>query len=316
MNVIFYQNRYSPPGAALIEDILKWDDNKLESCHCYIQWLFPLMDEKSRFNMHAPLITESETKAIRENVVSGLRVFHAFERMLMFFGFRLCHETQQVILESTRRLQFLNTSWHNFLRITRILKSMMLLGLESFQDSFLNSLCDQVMNGHLWNAKQSMQEYWIPTRASRVVSDVYAKEYQNGTKAYKLIFESDKKRQLYIFGNLAWKVKCGYAIWILQRLIRVFDLPWSLMETWFVLTKRNDEYVLMNCASQQLKLAPPSVFTFLYCEEGEELRSDDFAGLWVWDRLEWLDDVHASIDHCLENAYASGQLQISGVFLK
>jgi hypothetical protein len=54
--------------------------------HDYIQWLFPL-DEPSRFNADAPLLTPADRLAFRhETLAANLR--RALDRMLAFYGLR------------------------------------------------------------------------------------------------------------------------------------------------------------------------------------------------------------------------------------
>ncbi|KAJ4288568.1 hypothetical protein N0V90_011805 [Kalmusia sp. IMI 367209] len=69
-----------------LEQILNWNDTKLERCHDYIQILFPL-PEGSMFSYDAPIIDLKTLEAFRSDVGLRFRMAAAFVRMLSFYGF-------------------------------------------------------------------------------------------------------------------------------------------------------------------------------------------------------------------------------------
>jgi len=71
------------------EDIVSWSDSKLESCHNYIQILFPL-PEGSPFYFEAPVINREVFDAFRSRSELRSRLRRSYERMLEFYGFTLC----------------------------------------------------------------------------------------------------------------------------------------------------------------------------------------------------------------------------------
>ncbi|PVI01230.1 hypothetical protein DM02DRAFT_561891 [Periconia macrospinosa] len=68
------------------QEILQWSDDKLEHCHDFIQWLFPL-PEGSVFNFSAPVINKEVLEAFRRNSAMQKRLRASFMRMLQFYGF-------------------------------------------------------------------------------------------------------------------------------------------------------------------------------------------------------------------------------------
>jgi len=94
-----------------VADVLAFSDEQLEGVHDYIQWLFPL-PTRSAAQPDAPVLTESEIRAIGNDPVAVETLRRATERMLRFYG---------------------STGWwltwqdHNHLRITRIIRSLKLL---------------------------------------------------------------------------------------------------------------------------------------------------------------------------------------------
>jgi len=122
-----------------LEEIWQQDHQWLEKTHDYIQWLFPLRD-KSRFNPHAPILTEIDIQTFKDHQDLKLRLEHSFKLMLAFYGLKL--QTTVILAESfsERKQQWLHWGNHNHMRITRILKSLQLLGLEPHAQLFFNCL--------------------------------------------------------------------------------------------------------------------------------------------------------------------------------
>jgi hypothetical protein len=127
----FYRSEGPDSEGRTLEEILGWDDDALETTHDYIQWLFPL-PERSAFNPRAPVLTEAEMAAARgdERVQQNLR--RAQDRMRVFY-------------RVTPEREHLPKAWacsvdHNHLRITRILRSLRLLGREQEAEALYRDL--------------------------------------------------------------------------------------------------------------------------------------------------------------------------------
>ncbi|MFN0100557.1 MAG: opioid growth factor receptor-related protein [Bryobacteraceae bacterium] len=116
----FYRGKSTDSEGRYIHEILAWNDKQLEGVHDYIQWLFPLPDP-SMFNARAPILTRGDIAVARadETIQANLRA--AFERMLRFYG--LTAET------ADRPKPWVCAADHNHLRLTRIFRSLRLLGL-------------------------------------------------------------------------------------------------------------------------------------------------------------------------------------------
>lgn len=134
-----------------LEDILGWDFDRMETVHDYIQWLFPT-DEASRFNMGAPLLDSKLQHLIREEPALQASIRRNFTRFCSFLGL-------EVHLASTEPLSIRKASnfesriadcWtggcggkgsnHNWLRISRVLRSLRLSGLDDEATSFMACL--------------------------------------------------------------------------------------------------------------------------------------------------------------------------------
>ena len=127
----------------LLKEILAWPDYQLEQVHDYIQWVFPNV-ERSHFNLKAPVLDE-ETIAIWNKSV-GLRnlICKSAERYLLFL-----YRNTDV---------WCNFMDHNHLRITRMLKCLMVLGAEDYAKQILEWLKDMAVRTDISNESLS---FWI-----------------------------------------------------------------------------------------------------------------------------------------------------------
>ena len=126
----FYRGLGTDIEGRRLEDILAWPDDDLEAVHDFIQWLFPL-PEPSKFNPDAPLLTHQDIAAFKSDPVLQANLMKSFERILAFLGLSLSEGRVVVGGNFTSRLADVWTNPnHNWLRISRILRSLTLLGME------------------------------------------------------------------------------------------------------------------------------------------------------------------------------------------
>lgn len=112
-----YQGRY-------IYDILRFSDLELEMVHDYIQWLFPL-PEPSRFNLAVPTLSNEDIETFHSSRLLKKNMIVARSRMTMFY---------------LRNSHWIRPQDHNFLRISRILRSMNLCLGKHYAQVFLEDL--------------------------------------------------------------------------------------------------------------------------------------------------------------------------------
>ena len=112
------------------DEILGWDDARLEMVHDYIQWIFPL-PERSGANPWAPVLDAATIAAIRNDAEMQGRLRAGLQRMLAFYGFAL---EGDAVVQGPRfaaaSRNWLHAGNHNHLRLTRMLRSLRVLGLE------------------------------------------------------------------------------------------------------------------------------------------------------------------------------------------
>lgn len=137
-------------------------DRAMEITHDYIQWLFPTKTV-SLFNKNAPILTDKEisiwkgefhnidelqsfeeinkSKGLEEvSKVLNNNFRKSCERFFSFLGLKI--DNDKIMLSYEESLYHRPHIWskfnHNYLRITRMLESMHLLGYKSLAHEFLN----------------------------------------------------------------------------------------------------------------------------------------------------------------------------------
>uniref|UniRef100_A0A4W6F029 Opioid growth factor receptor like 1 n=1 Tax=Lates calcarifer TaxID=8187 RepID=A0A4W6F029_LATCA len=167
-NLRFYLNKIPlVPDGVYIEEILsKWrgDYDKLEHNHTYIQWLFPLREQGLNFYAHE--LTQEEIKEFQSTREAKRRFLAAYSLMLDFYGIKLLDKSGNVARAPNwqERFQHLNESQHNYLRITRILKSLGELGYEAFKAPLVRLFLEESLcHNTLPNMQHSVLEYFVYT---------------------------------------------------------------------------------------------------------------------------------------------------------
>ncbi|XP_054456051.1 opioid growth factor receptor-like protein 1 [Anoplopoma fimbria] len=167
-NLRFYLNKIPlvPDGIYVEEILTKWrgDYDKLEHNHTYIQWLFPLREQGLNFYAHE--LTQDEIKEFQSTREAKRRFLAAYSLMLDFYGIKLLDKSGNVARASNwqERFQHLNESQHNYLRITRILKSLGELGYEAFKAPLVRLFLEESLcRNTLPNMQHSALEYYVYT---------------------------------------------------------------------------------------------------------------------------------------------------------
>lgn len=141
----FYRGSGRDHSGRRLSDILGWDADRLEHTHDYIQWLFPLT-EPSAYNPSAPVLGASDIAAFRSDPGLRARLRQALLVMLDFYGLA-CEDADPAAVKvheaeafAERSRGWLTPGNHNHLRLTRMLKSLALLGLSGHARGLLACL--------------------------------------------------------------------------------------------------------------------------------------------------------------------------------
>lgn len=143
--VRFYAGDAPDSSGHLLREIHVWPDEELEHTQSCIQWLFPLTEE-SGYGPLAPILNEEAIRAFRgrPDLRGNLRT--SFMRMLVFYGFTLVGVSPMRVVPAAsfaERSKVWLTRWSDHhSRITQMLKSLKLLGLEEEARAFFWCLAD------------------------------------------------------------------------------------------------------------------------------------------------------------------------------
>eukprot|EP00732_Lithocolla_globosa_P005285 Lithocolla_globosa_v1_NODE_5385_length_1249_cov_15.352596.p1 type:complete len:266 gc:universal NODE_5385_length_1249_cov_15.352596:891-94(-) len=183
-NIKFYRNQLrSRPDGLLVEEFhLQWAGNyfNLEANHGFIQWLFPIREHGMNFES-VPL-QKHEIDLFLQDPNCGQRLVKSYQLMLDFYGMRIKTLETGELERSERyleRYQHLNTSFHNYLRITRILKCLGELGYEHYKSPFLDFVLNEMMEGHLWSCTTSFKDYWAPVLRNEQERDMFQQKLES-----------------------------------------------------------------------------------------------------------------------------------------
>lgn len=168
-NLKFYSNELAcRPDGLLIEEIheqWKGDYSELEHNHRFIQWLFPIREHG--MNYQSQPLQSHEIAAMTSSPQILGRILTSYSMMLDFYGMQLEDSDTGLLRRTTSyrdRYHHLTGSFHNYLRISRILKSLSEMGLERLNAGFiLHVLSEQSEHGLLNSShlRTSMDRWWI-----------------------------------------------------------------------------------------------------------------------------------------------------------
>jgi len=116
-------------------EMLIFSDEKLEQCHDQIQWMFPLHEYSNHADTY-PVITKSFIEQSRNfNVLHDMQcnLILGKERMEKFYG--IVKDDKDI----DKQRKWCRDGNHNLLRITRIIRSLRLFGLETIAQEFYSN---------------------------------------------------------------------------------------------------------------------------------------------------------------------------------
>jgi hypothetical protein len=126
--VSFYDGTGTDHRGRPLDDLLAFGHDELEQHHDFIQWLFPLTVPSGVLD-EARLVDEGTRKAFRERPELRANLRRALAVMLDFYGLALIDgRIEKSESFASRAARWLRPGNHNFLRLTRIMTSLSLLG--------------------------------------------------------------------------------------------------------------------------------------------------------------------------------------------
>jgi len=164
----FYRHEGPDHRGRSLRDIRAFDTSRLEGTHDFIQWLFPL-PEPSGASAHAPILSREDIEAFAAEPALREELLRSLDTMLAFYGLQRSGAGEAVTIARGPGYAVRSAEWldrpHNFLRISRILRCLALLGCRPEARAFLACLEDVVReNG--WAVGSDTLGYWRRAAAS------------------------------------------------------------------------------------------------------------------------------------------------------
>ena len=129
----FYRGDAADWSGRTLDEIWSWPDDRLETVHDYIQWMFPL-SVRSGANPAAPILGPISIAAFAASDQLRQRLERSLRVMLRFYGLEEARSGDALHVVRTGRFPERARVWlspgnHNHLRLTRIMTSLGELGL-------------------------------------------------------------------------------------------------------------------------------------------------------------------------------------------
>jgi len=154
----FYRGTGEDAEGRRLADLWALDDDAMELHHDYIQWLFPL-EEPSLFNFRAPVLQEEDLAAFRDDPALRENLARSFDRFLAFLGFERREGRIVPAADFDAKAVIFQAPDHNWLRITRVLTSLRLLGLGDESRAFYDALVRLMQEGRAQITAET-RRYW------------------------------------------------------------------------------------------------------------------------------------------------------------
>ncbi|KAI9648150.1 hypothetical protein NHQ30_002782 [Ciborinia camelliae] len=164
--IAFFRNKQPDYAGRFISQIMKWNHQKLEDTHDYIQWLFPLPEASMVYD--APLIDADVFASFHHSPELQSILKTSFIKMLDFYGFKFADDLDEnnlpVIIKAPnfdeRSGNWLVIKDHNHLRISRILRSLRVLNLEFEAAAFYKAISEIIYSKNGQMVSSQSAEFW------------------------------------------------------------------------------------------------------------------------------------------------------------
>jgi len=165
--VSFYKGENVHPLKYTIQEMWTWEGRQIEGIHTFIQWLFPL-NEASANSFNAPILSKEDIEEFKSDDVMRQNLMKSFRIMLRYYGFAFTDDELSIAKANDfeTRSGWIYPSNHNYLRISRILKCLMLL---DFQDEaqMLFSELKEIYRTHSKYIDPITYQYWCKAVGSK-----------------------------------------------------------------------------------------------------------------------------------------------------
>ena len=130
--IAFFHGGEDPLGRTFAE-MLAYSFDRMEECHDYVQWVWPL-HEPSMFASVFPVLDEEQAAVLAGSPTAQAHARAALAKFYAFWG--LPATPGGPYDAASNRLRWCRDGDHNLLRVTRVIRSLRLMGLEAEAAAF------------------------------------------------------------------------------------------------------------------------------------------------------------------------------------
>ncbi|GHV09736.1 hypothetical protein FACS189485_22570 [Spirochaetia bacterium] len=143
----FYEKCANDNYGRSLDDMQHYNYEQLENIHDYIQWMFPL-NKKSRVNLSAPVLNDKDILYIKDSNTIKQNMFASVLVITDFWGIGKEYSENKYCIKNDRVKTWLTPMNHNFLRISRVLKSLILFDMKNEAELLFKCFEDINNNGN------------------------------------------------------------------------------------------------------------------------------------------------------------------------
>lgn len=164
----FYRRTWNDYRGRSLDALRAFDTERLEGTHDFIQWLFPL-PEPSGASAHAPILSRDDIAAFLADAALRDELRKSLDVMLAFYGLARSGSGEETVIRRGANYAVRSAEWldrpHNFLRLSRILRSLALLGCKPEARALLACL-EEIVKENGWALGSDTLAYWRRAAAS------------------------------------------------------------------------------------------------------------------------------------------------------
>ena len=162
--LLYYSKKGTDQSNRTIEDVWSFTNTKLEKVHDYIQWLFPTT-VMSEHNEYAPVLTREDIRKFKNCISYRKNMLKSLDLMLNFYGLVRLPLNGKVLIQTSTNFKTRSKVWltednHNFLRLSRIIRSLSELGMKANAEALYHCLKDKIYPDYKKVIKSSSLRYW------------------------------------------------------------------------------------------------------------------------------------------------------------
>lgn len=124
------------------KNFINGTDEWLEDCHGHIQWAFPMEVPSMVLMQNTPILTPEVIESFKNSNDLRTKLSQSYTRMWNFYFNETVEFENDCFIYKTSLTQWITPRNHNFLRLTRMIRSLRMLGLPEAATHLYKKLCD------------------------------------------------------------------------------------------------------------------------------------------------------------------------------